>query len=101
MCVVLQAMIWPHACELDYHSECIMVCYRLSDAVMAFDYSGGGYDPKARKLVVNTYSDGLTAFDGTNSTWQESSWSTSGAAMFNAALFAQIVYHVYFNEVRC
>jgi hypothetical protein len=67
---------------------------------MAFDYSAATYDPKLRRLIVSTFSDGIVGFEATNSTWQGSSWSTSGAAFFNAALVVQLVYHVYFNEVR-
>eukprot|EP00884_Botryococcus_braunii_P009243 jgi/Botrbrau1/1831/Bobra.146_1s0026.1 len=70
----------------------------LGDPTLAINYGGGEYDAPARMLVINTYSKGLWAFDGTNSTWEGTSWSISGAALFNAALFARIVYRIYFNE---
>eukprot|EP00884_Botryococcus_braunii_P009254 jgi/Botrbrau1/1832/Bobra.146_1s0027.1 len=70
----------------------------LRDPALAFDYSAAGYDPKTRKLIVPTFADGLVAYEATNSTWQGSSWSSSGAAFYNAILFSQLVYHVFFNE---
>eukprot|EP00884_Botryococcus_braunii_P009232 jgi/Botrbrau1/1830/Bobra.146_1s0025.1 len=70
----------------------------LGDPTLAVNLGGGEYHSKARMLTINTYSKSLFAVDATNSTWQGFSWSMSGAAFFNAMLFAQIVYHIYFNE---
>lgn len=72
---------------------------RLNDPIQAINYGRGDYDPKSRVLKVSTSSDSLYAFEASNSTWDGTSWSISGASAFRAAAFSQLVHHIYLNEV--
>lgn len=79
-------------CSLCWHC-------RLGDPSLSVSTGAADFDAQTR-VISSPITDNRWSWTGDNSTWQGLSWSVSGSAVFNGALFPHFGYRVYFNEVR-